>query len=185
MEQAVKMFPSPVGELYFSIHFRFFIWGTRRVSVPCRGTIFLNTNWQMEKCTRLAFPSPVGELYFSIHFRFFIWGTRRVSVPCRGTIFLNKSLRDIAWKFLPVSVPCRGTIFLNRMSDTYYLSVLVSVPCRGTIFLNNFVFVHIVSVFLFPSPVGELYFSIPSLQSRHQSELMVRIAWEKYFWKNK
>ena len=37
----------------------------------------------------------------------------------------------------------------------------------------------------FPSPVGELHFSIPSLQSRHQSGLMVGIAWEKYFWKNK
>lgn len=37
----------------------------------------------------------------------------------------------------------------------------------------------------FPSPVGELHFSIPSLQSRHQSGLMVEIAWEKYFWKNK
>ena len=62
---------------------------------------------------------------------------------------------------------------------------IVSVPCRGTTFLNKEYNVSVDSYKKFPSPVGELHFSIPSLQSRHQSGLMVGIAWEKYFWKNK
>ena len=159
MEQAVKMFPSPVGELYFSIHFRFFIWGTRRVSVPCRGTIFLNTNWQMEKCTRLAFPSPVGELYFSISRTAYQSQRQRCFRPLSGN-YISQSIyrRNAKWKNM-VSVPCRGTIFLNpntfislwincfRPLSGNYISqllfecdgvfYLVSVPCRGTIFLNG------------------------------------------------
>ena len=65
------------------------------------------------------------------------------------------------------------------------MSEIVSVPCRGTTFLNDQMEVVGDRIYVFPSPVGELHFSIPSLQSRHQSGLMVGIAWEKYFWKNK
>ena len=86
-----------------------------------------------------------------------------------------------------VSVPCRGTTFLNREREALktvkkefpspvgelHFSICVTVSSAN------------VSTQRFPSPVGELYFSIPSLQSRHQSGLMVEIAWEKYFWKNK
>ena len=108
------------------------------VSVPCRGTTFLNMeNEEMSKAD-LMFPSPVGELHFSITSEFATMMKLFVSVPCRGTTFLNG---------------------IHFFSDIPYL--------------------------MFPSPVGELHFSIPSLQSRHQSGLMVGIAWEKYFWKNK
>ena len=58
------------------------------------------------------------------------------------------------------------------MSVSYSVnsSYKISVPCRGTTFLNSgmkYSFSAIGSKF--PSPVGELHFSIPSLQSRHQS----------------
>ena len=84
----------------------------------------------------LLFPSPVGELHFSIEY-------------------------DEAEEKL----------------------IIVSVPCRGTTFLNLTLMKPLKWLMMFPSPVGELHFSIPSLQSRHQSGLMVGIAWEKYFWK--
>ena len=61
------LFPSPVGELHFSMGV---LDGTshryEKVSVPCRGTTFLNINNMVEAQLVSA-----------------------VSVPCRGTTFLN------------------------------------------------------------------------------------------------
>ena len=105
------------------------------------------------------FPSPVGELHFSIK---------------------KQRQQDDRNGFRPLSGNCISQ-FVYRRKD----GKMVSVPCRGTAFLNT------ISLYLshgnksFPSPVGELHFSIPSLQSRHQSGLMGGIAWEKYFLKNK
>ena len=84
-------FPSPIGDLYFSIN--------KEIDIP----------------ERFQFPSPIGDLYFSIRranlrdAEAFI-----VSVPYRGLIFLNsgKTYVFIAM-VLPVSVPYRGLIFLN------------------------------------------------------------------------
>ena len=82
------MFPSPVGELYFSMieyltkdkdgcGFRplsgtyisqyYYVLDTMtyKVSVPCRGLIFLNGKLR-GMMQRVGFPSPVGDLYFSI-----------------------------------------------------------------------------------------------------------------------
>ena len=67
----------------------------------------------------------------------------------------------------------------EEMSKADLIAMLVSI--REVARTNG----EIHTVEQFPSPVGELHFSIPSLQSRHQSGLMVGIAWEKYFWKNK
>ena len=110
----------------------------KTVSVPCRGTIFLNWYKLFYKCRTTTFPSPVGELYFSISME----GSKRyvqriVSVPCRGTIFLNTAYNGLN-STDKVSVPCRGTIFLNQNEDvTPFEVAIVSVPCRGTIFLNK------------------------------------------------
>ena len=58
-----------------------------------------------------------------------------------------------------VSVPCRGTTFLNIIKHTFIKFHRVSVPCRGTTFLKNPSLLPMESN-SFPSPVGELHFSI-------------------------
>ena len=133
----VSPFPSPVGELHFSIQTDGSLHGDpgfrplsgnyisqsveqnearqmEAVSVPCRGTTFLNLTIDIFKRLTEKFPSPVGELHFSI---------------CT----IGKHQR----KLFPVSVPYRGTTFLNQNQ--------IFQECKAT---------------LFPSPVGELHFSI-------------------------
>ena len=135
------LFPSPVGELHFSIG-----------NIKCFG-----------KKDKEIFPSPVGELHFSMVNRLELIEEKedQISVPCRGTTFLNNTYN--VKKLLKVSVPCRGTTFLNTqrarqqekprsgfrpLSGNYISqcnisnapemsSNAVSVPCRGTTFLNT------------------------------------------------
>ena len=61
----MKLFPSPVGELHFSITEKDAKQRPKIVSVPCRGTTFLNKDYIFDVTNNL-FPSPVGELHFSI-----------------------------------------------------------------------------------------------------------------------
>ena len=158
-----------------------------RVSVPCRGTTFLNkTENRSWNCYRKLFPSPVGELHFSILGIFFVAIGLAVSVPCRGTTFLNiqryKQLKDIT-SFRPLS----GN-YISQLSKHFASQSDVQAsfrPLSGNYISQSTIYNFPKQKTLFPSPVGELHFSIPSLQSRHQSGLMVEIAWEKYFWKNK
>ena len=112
-----------------------------------------------------------------------------VSVPCRGTTFLNQITDVLPFCNLDVSVPCRGTTFLNKtlklMIPEYYsfrplsgnyisqykqmalsTEILVSVPCRGTTFLNTNRWLSPRRSW-FPSPVGELHFSIQTDGSLH------------------
>ena len=64
----MNLFPSPIGELHFSIFlirkicFHFHIC----VSVPYRGATFLNYDYRVAEVTFNEFPSPIGELHFSI-----------------------------------------------------------------------------------------------------------------------
>ena len=58
-------FPSPVGDLYFSIKVKDMRNIKDSVSVPCRGLIFLNNHLNYVT-DFLKFPSPVGDLYFSM-----------------------------------------------------------------------------------------------------------------------
>ena len=134
----------------------------KEVSVPCRGTTFLN-HAGSHTADHDQFPSPVGELHFSIRM-----GRNRSS----KRVLFPSPVGELHFSIMLVSI--------REVAKT------VSVPCRGTTFLNpDFFFIYGEKKKAFPSPVGELHFSIPSLQSRHQSGLMVGIAWEKYFWKNK
>ena len=130
-------FPSPVGELHFSIH-------SPQGGADQEG----------------KFPSPVGELHFSMRnvslqtylvksfrplsgnyisqyrlaiSRFYCF----VSVPCRGTTFLNTTQIIDRMAVCSVSVPCRGTTFLNMARIGRGEDYIVSVPCRGTTFLNK------------------------------------------------
>ena len=61
-----------------------------------------------------------------------------------------------------VSVPYRGATFLNKNCKSLASAKRVSVPYRGATFLNfNItVFQIFFCIFQFPSPIGELHFSI-------------------------
>ena len=65
MIEITEEFPSPIGELHFSINLGIVI------------------DWERK------FPSPVGELHFSIMVEITRESREFVSVPCRGTAFLN------------------------------------------------------------------------------------------------
>ena len=114
----IKMnaFPSPIGELYFSI--------------------FLTEVLKPQKLRK--FPSPIGELYFSILYQREQVKVVAVSVPYRGAIFLNGDLL----KGIKVSVnsfrPLSGS-YISQSSAGYTGAtgrIIVSVPYRGAIFLN-------------------------------------------------
>ena len=157
------------------------------VSVPYRGATFLNQFTAMTAIP-IVFPSPIGELHFSMVQ--FLPTTRlnKVSVPYRGATFLNFSVdsRTTAWtcrRFRPLSgsyiSQFKGSITeelveicFRPLSGSYIsqLSVFalhgklfrVSVPYRGATFLNIETFNALSEIdrTLFPSPIGELHFSI-------------------------
>ena len=130
-------FPSPVGDLYFSIMKRFSpSKGFHMVSVPCRGLIFLNKKvYSCQSAT--LFPSPVGDLYFSINLKRFTKLIPIVSVPCRGLIFLNHFTIQLFIPFLLFPSPVGDLYFSIIREDVYDIIFVVSVPCRGLIFLNE------------------------------------------------
>ena len=137
------MFPSPIGELHFSIGKHGILNTCKNVSVPYRGATFLNvllffivlppvsfrplsgsyiSQLNSHICSLNVcglFPSPIGELHFSI---LDIRETERVeytvSVPYRGATFLNIFCKYVKNTDYRVSVPYRGATFLNTISAT-------------------------------------------------------------------
>ena len=107
------------------------------VSVPYRGATFLNLMYDLHHIHNLQFPSPIGELHFSIIDKYPEAKLLEVSVPYRGATFLNMVFNVVMQK-INVSVPYRGATFLNKIKS--YLE-------------NN-------GITQFPSPIGELHFSI-------------------------
>ena len=104
------MFPSPIGELHFSMNLAAEVKKLREeVSVPYRGATFLNEMREHLKISRaeFSFPSPIGELHFSIARTNLIDArSELVSVPYRGATFLNLNLlRDVCCQvcFRPLS----------------------------------------------------------------------------------
>ena len=85
-----RKFPSPIGELHFSIANKVVVRLYEKVSVPYRGATFLN---QYEDVSKLD-----GET---------------VSVPYRGATFLNIDI-GLLFPVAFVSVPYRGATFLNK-----------------------------------------------------------------------
>ena len=84
------------------------------------------------------FPSPIGELHFSIKRKNQRARGHSVSVPYRGATFLN-NIRIVRYKpFVIVSVPYRGATFLNKAGRN-----VKSKDGKK-----------------FPSPIGELHFSM-------------------------
>ena len=136
-----REFPSPIGELHFSIlSLLFCSLELIIVSVPYRGATFLNRSRCISAhIERRLFPSPIGELHFSINFQYGERGEQMVSVPYRGATFLNtKTLGDYVFE-IRVSVPYRGATFLNKVFYRGKQKICeVSVPYRGATFLNCF-----------------------------------------------
>ena len=116
---------------------------------------------QMLDSTAKMFPSPIGELHFSMILIIYKKGGKNVSVPYRGATFLNwhQTMAHVQC-VVTVSVPYRGATFLNVITNFIKSTTAVSVPYRGATFLNREGRVRLLMDTLFPSPIGELHFSI-------------------------
>ena len=151
-------FPSPIGELHFSIMNPS---GTskplRFVSVPYRGATFLN-----------------------VFLRCFI-SKNIVSVPYRGATFLNSDMIIVTTRDnFTFPSPIGELHFSMIKNESNVVIKTVSVPYRGATFLNAFKAECKKQGFkLFPSPIGELHFSIPSPQPHVLSGTNRGIAGEK------
>ena len=95
MEETIEEFPSPIGELHFSIHYsnpsRDCVW----VSVPYRGATFLNydmTEGSMVLAMMYFRPlsgSYISQLASELHSDM----STLISVPYRGATFLNSIMQ--------------------------------------------------------------------------------------------
>ena len=85
-----------------------------------------------------------------------------VSVPCRGTTFLNIDFCVYRIFTTLVSVPCRGTTFLNCFCKSLRCKFSNFRPLSGNYISQSDFCTDINKTLtgLFPSPVGELHFSI-------------------------
>ena len=132
------MFPSPIGELHFSITrtvLSVYLWP---FPSPIGELHFSMLRELQSRGDYILFPSPIGELHFSI-------------------------VRNAYWtkKTISVSVPYRGATFLNDVRlRGYDKRTEVSVPYRGATFLNHQWITHPRRMTQFPSPIGELHFSM-------------------------
>ena len=107
---------------------------------------------------------------------------QHVSVPYRGATFLNLNLlRDVCCQvcFRPLSGSYISQLLISICNID---STLVSVPYRGATFLN---IVFNRSCFLirplFPSPIGELHFSILKIFARILCQLFPSPIGELHF----
>ena len=125
---AIIKFPSPIGELHFSI-ISFF-------------SFHFSVMW--------VFPSPIGELHFSILL------SSTMDLPC--TCF-----RPLSGSYISQ---------LNLLSQPATL-LNVSVPYRGATFLNDNSTIQGLMDTSFPSPIGELHFS---MNNRTNSCSRIRVS---------
>ena len=108
------------------------------VSVPYRGATFLNDFSMLFYNAHEEFPSPIGELHFSINHMKSNDTIKKCFRPLSGSYISQYFYRRNCFKSWKVSVPYRGATFLN---PEYY---------QNSQDYN----------FSFPSPIGELHFSI-------------------------
>ena len=135
----IEVFPSPIGELHFSIFNIIFIlfqlfgfrplsgsyisqsrWVNAKklrvetVSVPYRGATFLNWHRQHHKYSSYWFPSPIGELHFSIELYSVHDEKFDIKFPSPiGELHFSIMFANLIISLLCVSVPYRGATFLN------------------------------------------------------------------------
>ena len=130
-------FPSPIGELHFSIGDAATKVKTFTVSVPYRGATFLN------------------------NLRILLGRLNSVSVPYRGATFLNQVVLLAVILICSISVPYRGATFLNFFPKFYKtLSAKFPSPIGELHFSIMMSQTHGEAGSLFPSPIGELHFSM-------------------------
>ena len=106
-----------------------------------------------------SFPSPIGELHFSITFNALLEIDRTCFRPLSGSYisqwrYNNDKNKD------NVSVPYRGATFLNRSELTSVLNDLFPSPIGELHFSIVFHSFSKAEGSRFPSPIGELHFSI-------------------------
>ena len=134
-------FPSPIGELHFSIRLC-----ERRnerekiiVSVPYRGATFLNfcisTNYRSYPGFRPLSGSYISQFWYRKRYLFFYI----VSVPYRGATFLNHFLRQwLQWTPIRGFRPLSGSYISQLKVKSFIMGISpVSVPYRGATFLNT------------------------------------------------
>ena len=128
------MFPSPIGELHFSI-----------------------TTHNIEDYWNNLFPSPIGELHFSIMYTHYVDSLSTGFRPLSGS-YISQSIYTCRSKF--------GKQSFRPLSGSY-ISQSGMMVCSSSSFK------------VFPSPIGELHFSIPSPQPHVLSGTNRGIAGEK------
>ena len=114
-EADVTKFPSPIGELHFSILYRK-PWLHHLLSFrPLSGSYISQCFFLYLQPMQSAFPSPIGELHFSI------------------IHFVSLSI-NVLWQFpSPIGELHFSIRFLNQFPCSFH----VSVPYRGATFLNE------------------------------------------------
>ena len=132
-------FPSPIGELHFSII---------RTAVKFDCNVFM-------------FPSPIGELHFSIFFRQIFWARKLCFRPLSGSYISQSPESAESTRLFPVSVPYRGATFLNIWCDIWCSCWCILFPSPiGELHFSINLGIPTHSIEMFPSPIGELHFSI-------------------------
>ena len=116
---ALFQFPSPIGELHFSIAIRkskkFVIHGFR----PLSGSYISQFIKQFDICCcLLLFPSPIGELHFSMHDMMSMRDYEKDSFrPLSGSYISQLGTKSTITGGKMVSVPYRGATFLNDFKN--------------------------------------------------------------------
>ena len=115
-EPKIAEFPSPIGELHFSIYINVTICrkGIYIVSVPYRGATFLNGRMNSKHCHQRLFPSPIGELHFSIRIQVLYSISIQSFRPLSGSYISQSGQHLVFTHHQLVSVPYRGATFLNK-----------------------------------------------------------------------
>ena len=113
--------------------------------------------------TQLLFSSPIGDLFILIKTITIVPPKKpKVLVPYRGLIYFNSLLWT--WRILQecVLVPYRGLIYFNvdRISVKIEDANKVLVPYRGLIYFNQRDSTKWQQLWLFSSPIGDLFILI-------------------------
>ena len=131
------------------------------VFVPYRGLIFLNSKKDFVGELQEVFPSPTGDLYFSIPFETPYTAKTRFPSPT-GDLYFSMAFGILYFENgIRVSVPYRGLIFLNCLSLSVWIDNGSSFrPLPGTYISQYKNTGDVFASQSFPSPTGDLYFSI-------------------------
>ena len=149
----------PLTGNYISQLILIIIWALRTRFRPLTGNYISQSNEREGMTMKKLFPSPYGELHFSMNLIKFLVLRDGVSVPLRGTTFLNEDGEKFTAATI-VSVPLRGTTFLNEEIQMKKFENASFRPLTGNYISQSDETSEEEFDRLFPSPYGELHFSI-------------------------